>query len=121
MTDQYQQQNINSPKVPRQVTALPATTQVPLNADDSLVAIDSSAALGAFDFLLPFASEVPGAVITVVASTGAAVPIAPQVQVGNTLVIPAGLAPATILATNNATARYQSDGGDNWYMLSSVA
>lgn len=120
MTDQYHQQNINSPKVPRSVTAVPATTQVPLDADDSQVAIDSSAALGAFDFLLPFASEVPGAKITVVALTGAVVPIAPQTQIGDSLVTPASIL-SPVMSTDSATVVYQSDGVDTWYTLSSLA
>ena len=99
---------------------MPATVQVPINADDSLVAIDSSVALGAFDLLLPFASEVPGAKITIVALMGAVIPIAPQTQVGDSLVTPASIL-SPVMSTDNATAVYQSDGVDTWYTLSSLA
>ena len=118
MTDQYHQQNINTPRGGRTVSPTGAIT---LNSDDAFVSVDSSGASAPFEVIMPLAVDMPGAIITVVALTGATFAIAPQAQLanGDSIIFPAA---ATLpLATDNATAMIQSDGINTWYVLSAIA
>ena len=117
MTQQYASQNINGPRTPRSVAPEGAVVSTPLLADDSLVHVDSSAADAAFAVILPPASEMPGAVIAVVALTGATNAIAAQVQGGDLLAIPATLAALLPLNTDGSLMTIQSDGVDGWQVL----
>jgi hypothetical protein len=117
MTEQYGQQNINSPRTPRAVTPPAGIAATPLLADDSLVSIDTTNTGGAIEATLPRASEMPGAVIGVLAVTGLTNPIAPQIQAGDALVIPAALALLLPLNTDNSLMQLQSDGGTNWVLI----
>ena len=118
MTDQYHQQNINTPRGGRTVSPLGSIT---LNPDDAFVSVDSSGAALPFEVIMPLAVDMPGAIITVVALTGAVITIAPQAQLanGDFIVFPVGV--TLPLATNFATAIIQSDGINTWYVLSAVA
>lgn len=118
MTEQYAQRSINNPKGARTETPAAGATDVELNNDDGLVLVDTTNA--AVDVNLPLASNHTGP-ITVVATTaftsGNAATL--DVQVGDTLVVPAALAAA--MALDGSTLTAVSDGANTWYVSGGAA
>jgi len=117
MTEQYLQTNINNPTPPRAVTNTVADPDVTLNADDSFVAVDTTAA--ASTVTLPKASSMPGKAIVVVNSAAAPNDLTLAAAAGDTLAASAGA--VNPIAVTNGSLTVVSDGGTNWYITNSQA
>lgn len=116
MTEQYRQININRTGG-RSVANSVASPNVTINADNRFIVIDTTLAAGTAT--LPLASVAgAGAEITVVASAAATFALTLAAASGNTLVAPAGATNPAV--TNNASFTVRSDGGDNWYIVSTI-
>lgn len=120
MTEQYQQRNINNPSPARVAASAAAAPNVDFRTDDSMLLVDSSLAGGGMQVDLPRAAEMPGAIITIVAVTGATQTVSPAPADGDTVVVPSSLIGGLPLSTDQATMMLQSDGVSSWRVLTNA-
>lgn len=116
MTEQYQQPNINNPRLVRSFVAVSPPILVQLNFDDGLVVADTT--VDTIGFSLPLASQFPGWEIIIkatnAATSGNPVFVAPQA--GENID-----GAAFILMATDQQALFLKSDGTNWRIISDSA